>query len=207
MNNNDPEKEKLVNAFKKYVDNLTPQEFSQFDEFKVNLSEGVGSNYVFQQNLNFKSILKNTKLEALKSAERDLIGRTINMDFSKRLCKFETDRRKEWRNINDEAQLEQSVYFSFIEIDNWLKSIPNDSNYSQYSPEGIRIYFAGYENDVNWDGKTYEMDRSTVILRAMYNDNGTIKKIPNRNGDDETLLTYNLGGLCPPECEDDLNID
>lgn len=103
----------------------------------------------------------------------------VNRAHTRRHLSYQNDRPV------PQSQLEKSVYFSQVEIENWLEAIRAiDTN--RFSTLGIRLYFSEYQDR-----------RSSIVLRAMYLDGSTIVKVPTNLGAD---VTYNLGGLCPPGC-------
>ncbi len=87
----------------------------------------------------------------------------------------------------DDKDLERSVYFSKQEIDDWLSSFQEDN-------KGIRIYFGRKPGNSTSNPAT--RDSFTVVLRAMSN----FVKIP--YSPTGPSVYYNLGGLCPPKCND-----
>lgn len=209
LNKSKTEKEKLVEAFKLYVEKLDSLEFSKFDEFKTESAPAAGGDFESYYEINtgtvmFKNLILTTKeSKQLSMAERNLEGQQINMDQAKRWTKHEHDRRMTWRGIND-GTLERSVYFSRKKIDEWLERLEANDYYKDYKPVGYRAYFSAYPNEVRVGTQNYDKDMSTIVLRAMYMDsNGKIQKIEKKPGVedvDENLLTFNLGGLCPPKC-------
>jgi len=146
-----------------------------------------------------------------KKTSSSQIGGIIPMSKAVEMCNFEHQRRLKIRGKLS-GLIEQSVFFPFANIENWIQEV--NAKYSETPVAGIRIYFAGYPDD--YTNSDLEMNaiedfrnRSTVILRAMCiedkSDKNRLIKIPFNEEDAGTakdILTFNLGGLCPPRCQE-----
>ena len=224
------EKEKLIDALEKYVEELSPIEFEeQFVEFRSpsEIPEKGSKFEIAPSSLKLKENIDVSYLKAITEAEQNqkLSGKVIMMTEAEGKCLFEHKRRGKWRNEPKDYELEESVYFSIDSIQKWLDLV--DSVYNT-NTSGFRAYFSGYDKDEyiysepDKDGyidSTNLKGRSSIVLRAMYlRKDGTkpdsiikVKLIENKvkdqnNGIDYDILTFNLGGLCPPDCEDDKSI-
>lgn len=218
-------KEKLVDAFEQYVNGLSLAELEKFDIFKKGNVESIDGDplndsyyYEFESEyFNPVDWFSDVDLQALKIAEEELKGRPIYMNSAKDFCEFEHERRLVSRGITDNVNdtIEQSVYFDATYIKSWLADVKD--KYPNTTPSGFRAYFAGYPNYIiNAKGDTIiEKNRSTIVLRAMYlkqqaGKPDSILKIPfilRDTGSGRDILTYDLGGLCPPNCHDDPEIE
>jgi hypothetical protein len=89
-----------------------------------------------------------------------------------------------------------SVWYSVEELEEFLMKA------KEHGGDGIKIYFGAYDKD---DApKPLYAGRQTVVLVATKQKetiNGAVNKdiyIPTEQG--TTILAYNVGGLCPPFC-------
>lgn len=226
-NTDKSEKQKLVDAFEQYVNGLSPEEMRTFDMYKKGGNESVSgepndsSNIYYEFESGKFRLLEmplGINMADLEDAKKGLEGRTIHMEKAIDFCDFEHDRRFTMRsdsiNLLNKDSLERSVYFDYGNIETWFDDVRK--KYPKTPPVGFRAYFAGYKNNlvvVNEQGKDEILnlkDKSTLVLRAMYlgekNSKPTLLKIPWNPADSgsvKDILTFNLGGLCPPNCPDD----
>ncbi len=209
------DKQKLKEAFEQYVDGLSESEIKNFDIYKK-VKSNIGSSrtdesyYEIQGKSNeVVEILNKISETSLQNEEQELYGQPISMQNAIFWCGLEHRRRLQFRNEEGRA-LEQSVYFSFKNIEEWMADVKE--KYPETPPVGFRAYFAGYPDTINPEDNINQSyaGRSTIVLRAMYlkeenNGTGSIAKIPWESTDASSgkdILTFNLGGLCPPKCQD-----
>lgn len=87
-------------------------------------------------------------------------------------------------SYNDTNKIERSVHFKLgliLHVMDSIRQAKSDMNFDSF---GLRIYFAKYSNNSDYQ------NRYTTVLKLTYNN----YNIP---GDS---ATFNLGGLCPPKC-------
>lgn len=209
-------KKKLIKAFEEYVNSLSDTDMR---DFNINIKGGVESNMddsagFFYEVLSApESLIGHSgriNMLAFNNAEKRLYGKPVDMDDAKDWCKREYTKR----GGTEANNLERSVYFSYKNIDDWKKDVI--AKYPNTPMVGFRVYFAGYPPVLPADGEIdlEYANRSTVVLRAMYfkedgDGSGSFLKIPWNDADattDKDILTFNLGGLCPPKCQDDSEI-
>lgn len=209
-------KKKLIKAFEDYVNSLSDTDMK---DFNINVKGGLKFNFddskdssdfyfeIGSASVGFVEEPIGINRTAFMNVEKELYGKTIPMEYAKDWCEIELNKRSESRDENS-TPLAQSVYFSYENISKWIVSVLDE--YPNTPMVGFRVYFAGYPSvlptDIEIDSRY--ADKSTVVLRAMYfkenedKKSGSILKIPlDSNNSKKDILTFNLGGLCPPRCQ------
>ena len=103
------------------------------------------------------------------------------------------------RTTMQTQEYEQSVYFSFTKLKEWLNG---------QDAVGLRLYFAEYPEAYVGDrdpvtGTDHNYNRSTLVVRAMIDDgNGKPIKVPLEPGQNNNVIGFNVGSICPPGCKD-----
>ena len=108
-------------------------------------------------------------------------------------------KRERWvhnsKRIGKEDSL--SVWYSIEELEAFLQKA------KEHGGDGVKLYFGAY--DENYSDNPLYAARQTVVFvatKSREDDKGSINKdiyINDENG--TTILAYNVGGLCPPFCQ------
>jgi hypothetical protein len=91
-----------------------------------------------------------------------------------------------------------SVWYSIEELEEFMNKA------KMHGGDGIRLFFGAYSQD--FAPKPGYEDRQTIVLVATKQKetlNGVVNKslhIATENGNGTTVLAYNVGDMCPPNC-------
>ena len=142
--------------------------------------------------------LKDQKLtESFNNVE--LLGGPIQYDAAKEYVKLGHDERKiliaPQRGV-DTSSLEQSIYFSRKELNDWTSDLAKSLKIFK-KHIGYRFYFAKYPSDYK-NGSSPYANQSTLVIRAMRSDGEDIEFV--KKEDTDVSIAYNFGSVCPPVC-------